>query len=82
MKARASLTHTPLLFSLQNHAILLPLPPPSHRTDHHQANVIIVGAGVFDAAIATALVHQFRSVVLLERPLYKSGRIVGELMRH
>jgi squalene monooxygenase len=52
-----------------------------NRTDHHQADVVVVGAGVFGAAIATALARQGRSVFLLEKSLGEPDRIVGELMQ-
>lgn len=51
------------------------------RTAHHHADVIVVGAGVFGAAIATALARQQRSVILLERSLKEPERIVGELLQ-
>ncbi|EFW98636.1 squalene monooxygenase erg1 [Grosmannia clavigera kw1407] len=51
------------------------------RTADHQADVVVVGAGVFGAAIATALARQQRSVILLERSLKEPERIVGELLQ-
>ncbi|KND86775.1 putative squalene monooxygenase [Tolypocladium ophioglossoides CBS 100239] len=52
-----------------------------HPTRDVDADVVIVGAGVFGAAIATALARQGRSVFLLERSLKEPDRIVGELMQ-
>lgn len=51
------------------------------RIDHHEADVVVVGAGVFGAAIAVALAQQGRSVFVLERSLKETDRIVGELMQ-
>ncbi|KAF2429063.1 squalene monooxygenase [Tothia fuscella] len=47
----------------------------------NEADVIIVGAGVFGSAMATTLARQSRSVLLLERDLAEPNRIVGELMQ-
>ncbi|KAI1399096.1 SE-domain-containing protein [Hypoxylon fuscum] len=51
------------------------------RTKYHEADVVVVGAGVFGCAIAHALAEQGRSVILLERWLKEPNRIVGELMQ-
>jgi len=51
------------------------------REQHHEADVVIVGAGIFGCAIAVALGNQGRSVVLLERSLREPDRIVGELLQ-
>ncbi|KAI6093581.1 SE-domain-containing protein [Hypoxylon rubiginosum] len=51
------------------------------RTKHHEADVVVVGAGVFGCAIAHALADQGRSVILLERWMKEPNRIVGELMQ-
>ncbi|KAI1766190.1 SE-domain-containing protein [Hypoxylon sp. FL1150] len=51
------------------------------RTKHHEADVVVVGAGVFGCAVAHALADQGRSVILLERWLKEPNRIVGELMQ-
>ncbi|KAI0013146.1 SE-domain-containing protein [Xylariaceae sp. FL0662B] len=51
------------------------------RTKYHEADVVVVGAGVFGCAIAYALANQGRSVILLERWLKEPNRIVGELMQ-
>ncbi|OAA64271.1 Squalene epoxidase [Niveomyces insectorum RCEF 264] len=51
------------------------------RETHHEADVVIVGAGVFGCALAFALANQGRSVLLLERWLHEPNRIVGELMQ-
>ena len=51
------------------------------RRLHHEADVVIVGAGVFGCAAAFALAKQGRSVILLERSLKQPDRIVGELLQ-
>jgi squalene monooxygenase len=49
--------------------------------NHHEADIIIVGAGIAGCALATALGKQGRSVILLERSLKEPDRIVGELLQ-
>ncbi|KAI1394116.1 SE-domain-containing protein [Hypoxylon trugodes] len=51
------------------------------RSQYHEADVVVVGAGVFGCAIAYALAEQGRSVILLERRMKEPNRIVGELMQ-
>ena len=51
------------------------------RELHHEAEVVIVGAGILGCAIAWALGNQGRSVILLERWLSEPNRIVGELLQ-
>lgn len=51
------------------------------RRLHHEADVVIVGAGIFGCAISVALAKQGRSVILLERSLKEPDRIVGELLQ-
>jgi squalene monooxygenase len=51
------------------------------RIQHHEADVVIVGAGVFGCAAAFALARQGRSVILLERWMKEPDRIVGELLQ-
>ncbi|PHH81847.1 hypothetical protein CDD82_7724 [Ophiocordyceps australis] len=51
------------------------------RNTYHEADVVVVGAGVFGCAIAYALANQGRSVLLLERWLKEPDRIVGELLQ-
>lgn len=51
------------------------------RRDHHEADVVVVGAGVFGCAMAFALANQGRSVILLERWMQEPDRIVGELLQ-
>ncbi|KAF7519799.1 hypothetical protein G7054_g12975 [Neopestalotiopsis clavispora] len=51
------------------------------RTQYHEADVVIVGAGVFGCAAAYALAQQDRSVILLERWMTQPNRIVGELLQ-
>lgn len=53
----------------------------TRREQHHEADVVIVGAGVFGCAMAFALARQGRSVLLLERWMHEPDRIVGELMQ-
>ena len=51
------------------------------RRINHEADVVIVGAGVFGCPLAVALADQGRSVILLERSLKEPDRIVGELLQ-
>ncbi|KAJ5688950.1 squalene monooxygenase [Penicillium macrosclerotiorum] len=51
------------------------------RLDHHEADVVIIGAGVLGCALAVALGRQGRSVILLEASLKEPDRIVGELLQ-
>ena len=51
------------------------------RIDHHEADVIIIGAGVLGCALAVTLGKQGRSVILLESSLKEPDRIVGELLQ-
>ncbi|KGO36069.1 Squalene epoxidase [Penicillium expansum] len=51
------------------------------RIEHHEADVVIVGAGVLGCALAVALGNQGRSVILLEKSLEEPNRIVGELLQ-
>jgi len=51
------------------------------RRLHHDADVVIVGAGVLGSVLAVALANQGRSVILLERSLKEPDRIVGELLQ-
>lgn len=51
------------------------------RSEHHEGDVVIVGAGIAGCALAVALGRQGRSVILLERSLKEPDRIVGELLQ-
>lgn len=51
------------------------------RSKYHEADVVVVGAGVFGCAVAFALAKQGRSVLLLERWMHEPDRIVGELLQ-
>jgi squalene monooxygenase len=51
------------------------------RRLYHEADVVVVGAGIFGCAAAFALAKQGRSVLLLERWLKEPDRIVGELLQ-
>jgi 2-polyprenyl-6-methoxyphenol hydroxylase-like FAD-dependent oxidoreductase len=51
------------------------------RREHHEADVVIVGAGIAGYALAVALGKQGKSVILLEKNLKKPDRIVGELLQ-
>ncbi|KAK4181806.1 putative squalene monooxygenase [Triangularia setosa] len=53
----------------------------ARREHHHEADVVIVGAGVFGCAAAFSFANQGRSVILLERWLHEPDRIVGELLQ-
>lgn len=51
------------------------------REEHHEADVVVIGAGIFGCAVAWALGNQGRSVILLEKSLKEPDRIVGELLQ-
>ncbi|KAJ5134755.1 squalene monooxygenase [Penicillium atrosanguineum] len=51
------------------------------RIEHHEGDVVIVGAGVLGCALAVTLGRQGRSVILLEKSLKEPDRIVGELLQ-
>lgn len=51
------------------------------RIEYHEADVVIVGAGILGCALAVTLGRQGRSVILLERSLKEPDRIVGELLQ-
>jgi squalene monooxygenase len=53
----------------------------SRRNVHHEADVVIIGAGILGCAVAVALGKQGRSVLLLEKSLKEPVRIVGELLQ-
>jgi squalene monooxygenase len=53
----------------------------TRRSTYHEADAVIVGAGVFGCAMAYALARQGRSVLLLERRMMEPDRIVGELLQ-
>jgi squalene monooxygenase len=56
-------------------------PREERRRLHHDADVVIVGAGILGSALAVAFADQGRSVILLERSLKEPDRIVGELLQ-
>ncbi|KAI4234085.1 MAG: hypothetical protein LQ352_008194, partial [Teloschistes flavicans] len=67
-----------------------PSPPPSplesspatlRRREHHESDVVIVGAGILGTSLAVTLARQGRSVILLEKSLKEPDRIVGELLQ-
>ncbi|KAI4166306.1 MAG: hypothetical protein LQ342_000196 [Letrouitia transgressa] len=51
------------------------------RQVHHDADVLIVGAGIIGTALAVTFARQNRSVILLEKSLKEPDRIVGELLQ-
>src|ERR1700750_2417273 len=51
------------------------------REVYHEADAVIVGAGILGCAIAVALGNQGRSVILLEKSWKEPDRIVGELLQ-
>ncbi|KAN0067046.1 Squalene epoxidase domain containing protein [Elaphomyces granulatus] len=55
--------------------------PKERRRRHHEADVLIVGAGIAGCALAVAFGKQGRSVLLLEKSLKEPDRIVGELLQ-
>ncbi|KAL8945086.1 MAG: hypothetical protein Q9216_000070 [Gyalolechia sp. 2 TL-2023] len=58
-----------------------PSPVTLRRQDHHEADVVIVGAGILGTSLAITLARQDRSVILLEKSLKEPDRIVGELLQ-
>lgn len=65
-------------------ASLQPLSPASlRRIEHHESDVIVVGAGILGTALAITFARppHNRSVTLLERSLKEPDRIVGELLQ-
>jgi squalene monooxygenase len=67
--------------SSESSSEILPDPLEERRRLHHDADVVIVGAGVLGSALAVALGDQGRSVILLEKSLKEPDRIVGELLQ-
>lgn len=51
------------------------------REQDHEADIVIIGAGIAGCALAVAFGNQGRSVILLERSLKEPDRIVGELLQ-
>ena len=51
------------------------------RRLHHEADVVIIGAGILGSTLAYTLGQQGRSVLLLEKSLAQPDRIVGELLQ-
>ncbi|TPX23593.1 Squalene epoxidase [Coccidioides immitis] len=51
------------------------------RCEQHQADIVIIGAGIAGCSLAVALGNQGRSVLLLEKSLKEPDRIVGELLQ-
>ncbi|KAF9895008.1 Squalene epoxidase [Aspergillus nanangensis] len=58
-----------------------PDPREARRRLHHEADIVIVGAGVSGCAAAVAFGNQGRSVILLEKSLDEPERVVGELLQ-
>lgn len=66
-----------------------PVPLGHHQTSmnerrrqvHHEADVVVVGAGIFGCTAAYMFAKQGRSVILLERSMKEPDRIVGELLQ-
>lgn len=69
--------------------MILDSPPPELIVDpleerrrlHHEADAVVIGAGIVGCAIAITLARQGRSVILLEKSLKQPDRIVGELLQ-
>ncbi|KAL8767168.1 MAG: hypothetical protein Q9209_006259 [Squamulea sp. 1 TL-2023] len=51
------------------------------RYEHHESDIVIVGAGILGTSLAVTLARQDRSVILLEKSLKEPDRIVGELLQ-
>lgn len=65
-------------------ADLQPKSPASlRRIEHHESDVVVVGAGILGTALAITLARapHNRSVTLLEKSLKEPDRIVGELLQ-
>ncbi|KAL8831626.1 MAG: hypothetical protein Q9170_005214 [Blastenia crenularia] len=62
-------------------AAIEPSPVTRRRQQHHEADVVIVGAGILGTSLAVTLARQNRSVILLEKSLKEPDRIVGELLQ-
>ncbi|KAL8706168.1 MAG: hypothetical protein Q9201_000746 [Fulgogasparrea decipioides] len=62
-------------------AAIEPSPATLRRREHHESDVIIVGAGILGTSLAVTLARQGRSVILLEKSLKEPDRIVGELLQ-
>ncbi|KAL8857653.1 MAG: hypothetical protein Q9178_005818 [Gyalolechia marmorata] len=58
-----------------------PSPATVRRREHHESDVVIVGAGILGTSLAVTLARQNRSVILLEKSLKEPDRIVGELLQ-
>jgi len=56
-------------------------PSASRRIEHHESDVVVVGAGILGCALAVTFARQGRSVTLLEKSLKEPDRIVGELLQ-
>ncbi|KAL8926167.1 MAG: hypothetical protein Q9208_003070 [Pyrenodesmia sp. 3 TL-2023] len=56
-------------------------PTTLRRQDHHESDVVVVGAGILGTSLAITLARQGRSVILLEKSLKEPDRIVGELLQ-
>jgi squalene monooxygenase len=56
-------------------------PREARRRLDHDADVVIVGAGILGSALAAAWGKQGRSVILVEKSLKEPDRIVGELLQ-
>ena len=58
-------------------------PATRRRAEHHETDVLIVGAGIIGTALAITLARppHSRSVTLLEKSLKEPDRIVGELLQ-
>ena len=58
-------------------------PTSLRRVDHHESDVLIVGAGILGTALAITFARppHNRSVTLLEKSLKEPDRIVGELLQ-
>ena len=73
-------THTALLKEQNRPSIS---PASLRRIEHHESDVIVVGAGILGTALAITLARapHNRSVTLLEKSLKEPDRIVGELLQ-
>lgn len=59
----------------------MPPVPSATLPERAETEVVVVGAGIAGSALAHALGHDGRRVVLIERDLREPNRIVGELLQ-
>ncbi|KAG8525803.1 uncharacterized protein KY384_000563 [Bacidia gigantensis] len=78
-----SRTPSPPPYSKQQSRSQQPSPATRRRIEHHESDMLIVGAGILGTALAITFARppHNRSVTLLEKSLKQPDRIVGELLQ-